>query len=74
MRVLNMSPRQEDVLNFIIKFKQTNGYSPTIREIARGINTNSINHVYTMIEELQDKGYIKFKHGKQRTIVVLKFE
>jgi repressor LexA len=69
-----MSPRQQDVLNFIIKFKQVNGYSPTIREIARGINTNSINHVHTMIAELQEKGYIKFVHGKQRTIVVLKFE
>ena len=69
-----MSPRQQDVLQFIIKFKQTNGYSPTIREIAKGINTSSINHVYSMIDDLQDKGYIRFTHGKQRTIVVLKFE
>ena len=69
-----MRPRQKDVLEFIIKFKQTNGYSPTIREIARGINTNSINHVHTILAELQEMGYIKYVHGKQRTIVVLKFE
>lgn len=69
-----MRPRQKDVLDFIIKFKQTNGYSPTIREIACGINTNSINHVHTLLAELQELGYIRFTHGKQRTIVVLKFE
>ena len=69
-----MRPRQKDVLEFIIKFKQVNGYSPTIREIARGINTNSINHVHTILSELQEMGYIRFVHGKQRTIVVLKFE
>ena len=69
-----MRERQKDVLEFIIKFKQVNGYSPTIREIAKGINTKSIKHVQTMLEELQELGYIKYVHGKQRTIVVLKFE
>lgn len=69
-----MRARQEDVLKYIIKFKEVNGFSPTIREIAQGLNTKSIYHVQTMIEELQDMGYIKYQHGKQRTIVVLKFE
>ena len=69
-----MRERQKDVLEFIIKFKQVNGYSPTIREIAKGINTHSLNHVQTMLAELQELGYIKYVHGKQRTIVVLKFE
>lgn len=69
-----MRPRQKDVLDFIIKFKQVNGYSPTYKEIAVGINTKSMNHVQTLLEELEDMGYIRYKHGKQRTIVVLKFE
>lgn len=69
-----MRARQEDVLKYIIKFKEVNGFSPTVREIAKGLNTKSIYHVQTMIEELQDMGYIKYQHGKQRTIVVLKFE
>ena len=69
-----MRPRQKDVLEFIIKFKQVNGYAPTFKEIARGINTKSIYHVQTLIEELADMGYIRYQHGKQRTIVVLKFD
>ena len=69
-----MRQRQKDVLEFIIKFKQVNGFSPTIKEIARGINTKSIYHVQTMLEELSEMGFIKYQQGKQRTIVVLKFE
>ena len=69
-----MTPRQLDTLQFIIKFKQTNGFSPTVREIARGINTKSIGHVQTLLEELQEQGCIKCTQGKSRTIVVLKFE
>lgn len=69
-----MRPRQKDTLDYIIKFKQTNGYAPTVREIAKGINTNSIYHVQTILSELQEMGYIRYVQGKQRTIVVLKFE
>lgn len=69
-----MTPRQLDTLEFIIKFKQTNGFSPSVREIAKGINTKSMSHVQTLLEELQELGCIKCTHGKSRTIVVLKFE
>ena len=69
-----LRPRQQDLLQFIIKFKEVNGYAPTIKEMANGLNTKSVFHIQCMIDELESLGYIKYQHGKQRTIVVLKFE
>ena len=68
-----MKERERIVLEYIIKFKQTNGYSPTIREIAKGINTKSLTYVSNTVNELADDGYITVKENKPRTIRVVKF-
>ena len=68
-----MTEREKDVLQFIIEFKKTNGYSPTIKEIAHGINTSSECHIRSMLLDLEEKGYITFKKKSPRTINVLKF-
>ena len=73
MKHYDLTIRESDLLEFIIKFKQGNGFSPTVREMGKGINTKSINHVNNMIYSLQDKGYISIKHRKPRTIVIKKF-
>lgn len=68
-----MTIREQEVLEYIINFKKVNGFSPTIREIARGINTKSTTHVKEMIDHLSDLGYISIKQKSPRTIVVKKF-
>lgn len=68
-----LTARELDVLEYIITFKTVNGYSPNIREIAKGINTNSYSHVQDMMEDLKEKGYITYKPKCSRTINVLKF-
>ena len=68
-----LTPREKDVLSYIIQFKTVNGYSPNLREIAKGVNTNSFSHVQDMLEDLKDKGYISYKERQSRTINVLKF-
>ena len=68
-----MTEREKDMMQYIINFKKTNGFSPTIREIAKGINTKSIPHVKDMLEHLVELGYITIKHKSPRTIVVKKF-
>lgn len=60
----DLTPRTQDLLDFIIKFKQTNGYSPTCREMRAGINTKSKSHIEQMLDTLEDKNYIKIKHRK----------
>ena len=66
----NLTPRQNDLLNFIIKFKQTNGYSPTTKEMRRGINTKSKSHIEIMLDTLEDKNYIKIKHRPRSTNII----
>ena len=68
-----LTEREKDVLRYITRFKEVNGYSPNVREIAAGINTHSLNHVQTMLEQLKDKGYISYKPKSSRTINVIKF-
>ena len=73
MKNLDITIRETELLEYIIKFKQTNGFSPTVREMAKGINTKSLNHINTMMYSLQDKGYISLKEKRPRTIVIKKF-
>lgn len=68
-----LSDYEKTVLQFIIQFKQVNGFSPTVREIARGINTKNIKYVHEVLGRLEDNGYIKTKEKSPRTIVVKKF-
>lgn len=66
----DLTPRQNDLLDFIIRFKQVNGYSPTTREMRLGINTKSKSHIEQMLDTLEDKNYIKIKHRKGATNVI----
>ena len=70
---MGLTEREKEVLDYIIEFKKVNGYSPSIREISRGINTKSIYHVNRMLEHLKEYGYITFKPKSSRTIKVIKF-
>lgn len=68
-----MTVRQKEVLEYIIEFKKTNGYSPTVKEIMRGVNTNSVNYVTETLNRLRDEKYITFKDKAPRTINVIRF-
>lgn len=67
-----LTERETEVLQYIIRFKEVNGYSPTVREIAQGCY-RSRTTIQPILERLQDKGYISKKEKAQRTIRVLKF-
>lgn len=69
-----MKEREKIVLDYIVKFKTINGYSPTVREIANGLNTKSLSHISETLERLSERGYISYIKHKPRTIRVLKFE
>ena len=68
-----ITEKEKEILKYIIQFKSVNGYSPSVREIAQGVNTKSLNHVYSALEDLRVKEYITFKEKKTRTINVLQF-
>lgn len=69
-----MKSNQKLVYDYILNFKTVNGYSPTVREIARGLNTKSKSWVSEILQELKASGYITYKDNTPRTIVILRFE
>lgn len=69
--MIEITERQKDVLKFIIKYKQENGFSPTFRDIESGMNIN-VKAARDHVVALRNKNYLKFSENKSRSIVVLK--
>ena len=69
---MELTKKQTEVLLYITRFREVNGYSPSVREIASGTYTGST-PIHTILEELKDKGYITYKPRQPRTIRVMKF-
>lgn len=67
-----MTKREAEVYNFIKNFISENHYSPTVREIARGIYSNSLHNIHDILNRLKDKGFIDFKNKLPRTITIIK--
>lgn len=64
--------RQRDIYDYIVQFKITNGYSPTMREISAGVLT-SRSFVRESVHILCDKHILSYDPTKFRSIVVTKF-
>lgn len=68
-----MTEREKDVLLFIAEYKLKNDISPTLKEIMKGVNSKSCNHIHQCIQGLIDKGYLEVKDKSPRSIVIKKF-
>lgn len=68
-----MTKKQRNVFLFIKNFIEENGYSPSVREIGKGVN-KAISTVHVHLLNLEQQGYIKSPIGKHRGIEILKVE
>lgn len=59
---------RERVRQYIKDFWQTYHYPPTMREIANGLNYNSVDAVRYHIKALREAGVIEWQEGNERTI------
>ena len=59
------------VLNFILNYRNKNGISPSVREIAIGVGFRSPASVQHYITILLSEGYIAREEGKVRSLVPL---
>src|SRR4030043_396092 len=66
--------RQRQILDFIKQFIQTNGSAPTLRQIADAIGVSSLATVHEHLASLKEKGLIKRKAGKVRSIDITETE
>jgi len=62
-----LTERQKEALDFITFFIRKKGYSPSLKEIAKFLK-KKISTAQYFVEELEEKGYLKCEHHKNRGI------
>lgn len=65
-----LTPRQQDIRNWIAGYIDVHGFSPTVREIGShyGFTTNGVK---THLNALRRKGYVTWVDGCSRTLRVI---
>lgn len=58
------------VMDYIRKFSEENGYTPSIREICKECGIKSTATAHSYIERLQNKGYLNKKENKKRAVAI----
>ncbi len=53
-----LTNRQQEILRYVVDYIQDNGYPPSIREIGRAFNIESLRGVTVHLDALKRKGYI----------------
>jgi repressor LexA len=58
MAIKSLSPKQEQIIDFVTTFLHDKGYPPTIRDIATGCGISSTSVVTYNLNKLEQAGYI----------------
>jgi repressor LexA len=69
--VEGLTPRQEQVLEFIRESVRANGYPPTVREICAALDLSSPSTVHAHLANLERQGFIKRDPTKPRALDVV---
>ena len=70
----HLTPRQSEVLDAIVLYKDRTGFPPTILELAGLIGCASPNAAAEHVKALKKKGYISIAPGAARGITIVKTE
>ncbi len=63
-----LTKRQKEIVDYLEKFIDQKGYSPTFREIMQEFNFSSLGSVVNHMKALKDKGIVKSEKSKKRSI------
>jgi len=70
MKPMDLTKRQLAVLQHIRKFLESEGRSPTLKEIADGVGSSAVSTIHKHVQHLMDKGFLDRSHGKGNNIVL----
>lgn len=62
------TPKQKEVLDFIVQFINEQGYPPSYREIADGLKLASPSTVHVHVQALRERGYLRANAGSAREL------
>ncbi len=66
-----ITPKQQEILDFIKNEILNTGYPPTVREICEAVNLKSTSSVFAHMEKLESNGYIRRDPTKPRAIEII---
>jgi len=69
-RLMALTKRQKDVLDFIADFVEENGYSPSYEELAQGLKLASLATVHKHIQALESRNYLRRLFNQSRSLEV----
>lgn len=67
----DLTPKQKEILEYIVREVREKGYPPAVREIGKAVNLKSSSTVYSHLVSLERKGFIRRDPTKPRAIEVL---
>src|SRR5262245_39204608 len=67
-RMLPLTKRQREILDYLNEFIQQHGYAPSLEEIGRRFGLSSLATVHKHLTNLQDKGFIKRAWNRSRSV------
>jgi repressor LexA len=65
-----LTPRQKQLLDFLVEFIGEHGYNPSYEEIATGLKLASLATVHKHISALERKSYIRRGHNQSRSVEI----
>ena len=66
-----LTPKQQQIYDYILAFSDEHGYPPSVREIAEAVQLKSPATVHVHLKGLREAGYITQAEGKTRAITVV---
>jgi len=69
--MIELTRKQQQILDFILKWQQTRGATPTFQEIADQFGFRSLNSVTEHLRLLRQKGCLEADAGKARSLRVI---
>lgn len=60
-----LTPKQKEVLDFIVQFIQERGYAPSYREIAGGLELASPSTVHSHVQALRSRGFLRENNDEE---------
>lgn len=65
-----LTKRQQEALDHVNKIQREKGYIPTVRELCEALNLKSPSSGFSLLQALEEKGYIKRDPTKPRALEV----
>jgi len=71
MDKIGLTPTQKKMYDVIVKFIETNKYSPSYEELKQLLGYRSKSPVHGLIHQLRRRNWVKIENGANRSISVL---